>query len=105
AAVRRAGVTEYFTGSLRLDVGRADHVAPFRGFGCEVLSEIGRRPGEWNRTKVQKPSLELGIGEARVDFGIELLDYPARCAFGRANAIPSARLIARQKIANNRDVW
>ena len=62
-------------------------------------------PANEMEPSLRKPSLELGIGEARVDFGVELIDYPAWCAFGRAYAIPSTRLIARQKIANSRDVW
>jgi hypothetical protein len=45
-AVRRTGFMERhlrFTGSLRLDVGRTDHLAPLLGFIGEQLAEVGRR--------------------------------------------------------------
>ena len=42
---RRTDVTEYFAGSrgsLRLDVGVPDHLAPLLGFIGEQLAEVGR---------------------------------------------------------------
>src|SRR5262252_5763678 len=34
------------TASLRLDIGRPDHLAPRRGFGAEELAKVGRLTGE-----------------------------------------------------------
>src|SRR5262245_10449865 len=61
------GVTEYWIGtavSVRLDVGRPDHLAPLLGFVGDELAEIGGRADKRRASKVGKPRLYLGIGEA-----------------------------------------
>jgi hypothetical protein len=40
-AIRGADVTEYWRDSLRFDVGRSDHLAPFVGLGGDMPAEIG----------------------------------------------------------------
>ena len=54
--------------------------------------------------KVGKPRPHLGIGEARVDLLVELVDDLGRRVPGRADAEPSARLVARHEIAHGRNV-
>src|SRR5262249_60699740 len=39
-------------GSLRLDAGRPDHLAPLLGFVCDELPEIGRREREHVATEI-----------------------------------------------------
>ena len=60
--------------SLRLDVGRPDHLAPLLGFVGDELAEVGGRKREHVATQFGKPRLHLGIGEAGVDFPVELFD-------------------------------
>jgi len=78
---RLAGVTEYWIGtaaSLRLDVGRPDHLAPLFGFLGDHLAEVSGREREHVAAQVGKARLDLGIGKASVDLLVELLDYLGR---------------------------
>ena len=52
-------------GSLPLEAGELDHLAPFLGFGCDELSEVGGRERKHIATDVGKPRLQLGIGAPR----------------------------------------
>src|ERR1700704_2726476 len=76
--------------SLRLDIGRPDHLAPFLGFVSNQLAEVGGRARKHRAAKVGKPRLQLGIGEPRVDRLAELIDDIG----GRADAISPRRLVA-----------
>src|SRR5262249_61865197 len=61
------GVTEYWIGtavSVRLDVGRPDHLGPLFGVICDELAEIGGRADKRRASKVGKPRLPLWIGAA-----------------------------------------
>ena len=51
-----------------------------------------------------QPRLHLGIGEANVDLPVEFVDDLGRRVSGRADAIPSACLVARHELAHGRDV-
>src|SRR5215472_12288930 len=60
-------VTEYLAGvrgSLRLDVGRPDHLGPFLGFVGVELTEIGGREREHVATEIGNPRLHIGVGKA-----------------------------------------
>src|SRR5262245_43382338 len=106
--IRVSGVTEFLRGrrrgSLRLDVGRPDHLAPLLGLNCDELAEVGGREREHIATHVGKPRLELGIGQASVDLVVELLDNLCRRILGCADAIPRWRLVARYEITHSRQV-
>src|SRR6186713_39803 len=62
--IRGTGVTEYLAGSrgsLRLDVGRPDHLAPLLGLVGDELAEVGGRKREHVAAQFGKPRLQLGI--------------------------------------------
>ena len=90
--------------SLRLDVGRPDHLAPFLGVVGDKLGEVGGRAGKHRCAQIGKSCLDLGIGEGGIDFAVELVDDLSRRFLGRADAVPIARLIARKELADGRDV-
>jgi hypothetical protein len=61
-------------GSLRLDVGRSDHLAPPFGFISDKIAELGRRRRAWKATEVRESLLDLWIGKSSIDLAIELVD-------------------------------
>src|SRR6516165_11683522 len=64
---RETDVSEYWIGtaaSVRLDVGRADHLAPLFGVLGDELAELSGRHRQWNAAQVCEPLLDLRIGEA-----------------------------------------
>ena len=61
------------TRSLRLDVGRPDHLAPLLGFVGDELTEFGRRARKRRATEVGKARLILGSASAAL---ISLLSMP-----------------------------
>src|SRR5262245_43043726 len=101
------GVTEYwsgFTASVRLDVGRPDHLGPLLGFVGNERFEIGRRASEDNPAQIHELCLHFGIGEASIDLLVELVDDPGRCPCRCSEAEIAARLIARHEFADSRKV-
>src|SRR5215470_2758202 len=82
---------------LRLDVRRPDHLAPLLGFFGNERPEIARRATEDNAAQVGELSLQLGIGEARIDLLVELVDDLGRRLCRCAEAEIAARLVARHK--------
>src|SRR5262249_58153333 len=62
------------SGSVRLDVEGPDDVAPFLRFVGDELAKVGGRDDKRRASKVGKPCLHLGIGEARGDLLAELVD-------------------------------
>src|SRR3982750_4498819 len=91
--------------SFRLDVGRPDHLSPFFGFLSNEPAELSRRADKRRASKIGKPRLYLGIGEAGIDLVVELGDNLCRCVLGRANTLPCANLVPRQEIPHRRNVW
>jgi hypothetical protein len=89
---------------LRLDIGSADHLTPFFGFGGEVFSEFGWRKGERHRTQLDKSRFELVISETRINLGIELINNLGRCARWCADAILCSCLVAGYEIGDHGDV-
>src|SRR5215203_4173391 len=92
------------TALFRLHVGRADHLAPLFGFGHQQLAEFGCRHRERDIAEVGQPRVDFRIGEARPDLAVEHLDDFGGRAAWRADAGPSARLVARQEFADGRHV-
>ena len=69
--VRVTDVTEYLArsrASLRLDVGRPDYFAPLLGFVGDEPAEVARRTRNSDAPQIGETRLNLGIGEARIDF-------------------------------------
>src|SRR5262245_47004747 len=81
-------------GSLRLDVGRPDDLAPLLSLLSDESSKGGGRHRHCHVTEVRKVRLDLGIGESGVNLLIELVDDLGRRAFGCADPFPPARLVA-----------
>src|SRR5215212_10714580 len=65
--------------SFRLDVGRADHLAPFLSFVGDQLAKVGWRAGDHPAAEVGKPHLQLRISQPGVDLIVELGDDLCRC--------------------------
>src|SRR6266480_3667467 len=65
-------------GSLRLDVGRSDNLAPLLGIIGQEFPELHWR--QWHRdvAEADDPSPNFGIGESSIDLAIKLLDYVFR---------------------------
>ena len=61
-------------GSLRRDVGRADHLGPLLGIVGDELAEVGRRTLKDRYAQGRKSRLDLGISEGSIDFLVELVD-------------------------------
>src|ERR1700704_4225274 len=74
------------SGLFRPRAGELDDLAPFFRFFGHEFTELRRRNGKDRRAKVGKPRLQLGIGKARVDLLVELVDDVSRRVPGRANA-------------------
>jgi hypothetical protein len=60
--------------SFRPDVGCPDHLGPFLGFIGDEFAKLGRRACNRRAPQVGEPRLDLGVGDARVDFLVELFD-------------------------------
>src|SRR5262245_42987940 len=98
-----ASLSERRDASFCLDVRRPDHLAPLLGFLGDQLAEVGGQAGKNRAAQAGKLCLELGVGEARVNFLVELVNNLRRCVLGRADAIPLARLEARQEFSHSWD--
>jgi hypothetical protein len=92
------------SGSLRFDARDLDHLGPFRGFVGDELSEIGGRAHERRAAKLGEPRLDLGIGEASVDFMVQPADDLGRRVLGRTDCNKCAGLEARQEFAQSRHI-
>src|SRR5262249_55201350 len=91
-------------GLVWLDIGHLDQFAPLLGFVGDVLRELRRRTREHDDTQVGKPRLNLGIGEARVDLRVELVDDPDWRVPGSSDAAPATRLGTGQGFSDRRGV-
>src|SRR5215813_5535479 len=63
----RYGTLDRVTASVRLDVEGPDDVAPLLGFVGDEPAKVCGRDDKRRASKVVKPCLHLGSGEARVD--------------------------------------
>src|SRR5262245_19811231 len=89
---------------LGLDIRGPDYLAPLLGLVGDVLRELRRRTRQYDDTHVSKPRLNLGIGEARVDLPVELVDDPNWRVPGSGDAAPATRLETGQGISDRWDV-
>src|SRR5262245_54575301 len=98
---------EYSTGSrasLRLDVGRPDHLAPLLGLVGNVLAEVGGRHRHWRAAQVEQPGRDLFVGESGVNLVVQLVNDAGRRVLGRDDAEPAGRLVDRNKLTDSRNV-
>jgi hypothetical protein len=91
-------------GSLRLDVGRANDLGPFLGFSRDMFSKPGWRIGKHDGAQVGKPRCCFGIGQDRTDLLVEAVNDLGGGVLWRADAGPSACLVARHEFADRRQV-
>ena len=90
--------------SLRLDVGRPDHLAPLLGLLGDELAEVGGRACKYHAAEIGNARFDRGVGESRVHFTVEHSDDRSGRILRHAETEPSARLVARHEIAYGRDV-
>ena len=90
--------------SLRLDVGRPDHLRPLFLVIYDESREVGRRAWKHRPAKIGKSCLDLGISEGGIDFLVELVDDFGRRVLGNADTLPAAGLVVRHKFAQGWNV-
>src|SRR5215831_14878260 len=93
---------------LRLDARKFDHLAPLLDLIGNELAKIAGRKHKWCGPQIGKSLLHLGMRKAGVDLLAELVNYFGRRVLGDTDAMPNARLEARQEIADGRDarqIW
>src|SRR5262245_9871178 len=83
--------------SLWLDARELDHLAPLFGFVGDEPIEVGGRDDKRRAYQVGKLCLDFGIGKARVDFPVELVDDLGGRVPLSANTEPGAGLISGTK--------
>src|SRR5262245_30662315 len=91
--------------SLRLDAGELHDLRPFLGFLSDELGKVGGRAPKRHAAQLGKSCLQLRIGEAGVDFLVELVDDLGRRVSRSAEAAPEACFEAWEKIADGGDIW
>ena len=77
-----------------IDFCGANDIGPFLNTCGDEVAEIGGAHRHRDATKVGKPRLDFGIGEARIDLLVELLDDLCRRILGCTEAVPVIRLVA-----------
>src|SRR6266540_1307661 len=91
-------------GSFRLEARELDDLRPLLGFVGDQLPEVGIRERKYRDAHVGKPRLDLGISEASIDLAVELLNNRDWRVPGSDNARPAARLKARHRFSDRRNV-
>src|SRR5215467_5558394 len=90
--------------SLPLDARRPNHLAPLLGKFDNEFAELGGRACKWFRAQIDEPRFEHGISKGGINLLIEDRDDLRWRVRGGSNAIPTARLVTRHKIADRRDI-
>src|SRR5262249_16740803 len=101
---RSRNQTLWSIGSLALDVRCSDHLAPLLGIFDNEFGELSGRAYKWFRAQIDEPRFERGISKGGIHLLIEDRDDLWRRACGGSNTIPTARLVARQKLPDRRDI-
>src|SRR5215467_3179471 len=99
-AVAASHRTAYPSLSNRLDIRGADHFRPLLRFLCNELAEFGRRNNKCRGAQVCKSLRHVGVGEARVDLAVELVDNVYGHVLGHADPVKGARLVARYEFTH-----
>src|SRR6516162_6424768 len=92
------------TGLLRLEACELHHLRPLFGFPCDKVGELGGGSGKWFTANISHSRLHHRISERRVDLLVKPLDDVGRGSFRNADAEPSGYDVARDNIANQRNV-
>src|SRR5262245_14079938 len=74
--------------SVRLGARELDHPGPLLRLVGDEPSEVGGRTRKRCATQISEPRLDVGIGEARIDLFVELVDDVGGRILGNADAIP-----------------
>jgi len=85
-AERCYGMSRLVARSFCFDAGELGYLAPLLHFIGDQLAEVAGREDKWCAPQIGEPSLDLGIGEARVDLPVEPVDDLAWRVLGRADA-------------------
>src|SRR5262249_58653911 len=90
--------------SLRLDVGRPDHLAPLLGLRRHIGAEL--RGGEDHRSggRIGEPRLDDRVCEPVINLAVEALDDLVWRTPRNADTLPRARFEARHEVAYGRDI-
>jgi hypothetical protein len=88
------------SGSVGLDVGRQDHLAPLLGLVGDELGEIRGRVGEHGSADIGEPRLEFVIGNAGADGRAQLFAALPSCYLAQLspNSIESLPHLSFMKI-------
>src|SRR5262249_55982246 len=89
---------------LSFDASCPNHLAPLLGKFDNEFAELGGRTCKWFCAHFDEPRFECGISKSSINLLIEDRDDLRRRVRGGCNAIPTARLVIRHKIADRRDV-
>src|SRR5262249_26713179 len=77
---------------------------PFFSFGDDELAEVSRRARIRHASQRRVPRSHIGIGQARIDLHVELLDDFDWRALRRAETAHCAGLVPRHKITHGRQL-
>src|SRR5689334_10193047 len=89
---------------LRLDVGAADHLAPFFCFFDDDLAPLCRRERQRLAAEIGKLGFDAGVIEPDIHFSVELRDDVGGRAFRCAQSVAQTRLVAWHGLADRRNV-
>src|SRR5262245_4044680 len=81
-----------------------DYFGPLFGVFGDESPEVSGRTRKCSAAKFGKRRLDLWIGQASIDFLVERVDYPGRCARRRAKPEPRARLITRHEFSHGGNI-
>src|SRR5262245_8653790 len=87
-------------GSIRFDAHELHDLTPLFRFTHDELAEVSRRTRKHRAAEVSEPRLHRGIGESHIDLLVECVDDLGGRVPGCAEAIPLARLEARQEFSH-----
>src|SRR6516165_1847190 len=90
--------------SFSSDIRGADHLVPFLSLVGNKLTECRRRTGEDIASQVDEAPCRLFVSHAGIDLLVELVDDLGGRSFWSDDPVPAVRLVARQKLAQRRNV-
>src|SRR5215470_1147456 len=91
-------------GLPRLDVRRADYLAPFFRFGDHEVREFRGRGRKWLIPGAGNLCLPFSVGQSSIDLLVKLFEDGSWRAPCCADPMPPACLVTWQKLGNSRHV-